>query len=169
MPVRCARGPGLTFTLARVLVRAPIDGPGLQPTDVKDHTKCVVRALVPTLGRVPAACVSSPRDGAVSMGSHMQQDMVISVATQRLGATLPLFDPVHLRKPRCKKFPTGSPETQLSFVSVTTRVFGPAGRILQSGVTKNNSQNKFHVIAVVLSTTVMSAATLWPLRKRIHS
>ena len=30
-------GRGLTFNIARVLVRAPIDEPGFQPTD-KDHT-----------------------------------------------------------------------------------------------------------------------------------
>ena len=102
----------------------------------------------------------------------MQQGMDISKAPPHPAERfLPLafFDPVHLRKPRYKKFPTVSPETQLSFVIVTTRVFGPARRILHSGVTKNNSKNMFHVITVVLSTRVISAAMVWPLRKRIHS
>ena len=30
----------LTFTSARVLVRAHVDGPGSQPTDAEDHTSC---------------------------------------------------------------------------------------------------------------------------------
>ena len=42
--------------------RAPLDGPGFPPT----------------LGLVTSACVSSPRDWAVSIGSHMQQDVGIS-------------------------------------------------------------------------------------------
>ena len=43
------QGRGLTFTFARVLVGALIDGPGSQPTDTQDHTLCAARALVPTL------------------------------------------------------------------------------------------------------------------------
>ena len=35
------KGRGLTFTFARVLVRAQIDGPGLQPTDKKWTTRSV--------------------------------------------------------------------------------------------------------------------------------
>ena len=54
-------------------------------------------------GRFTTACVSSPRDWAVSIGSHMQQDMDISTAPPHLGTLLPLFDPVHVRKPRCQK------------------------------------------------------------------
>ena len=41
------RDRGLTFTSAHILVRAPVDGPGSQPTDAEDHTSCVSRALVP--------------------------------------------------------------------------------------------------------------------------
>ena len=38
----CSLSPsqGLTFTSAHVLVRALIDGPGLPPTNTKDHTLC---------------------------------------------------------------------------------------------------------------------------------
>ena len=42
-----------------------------------------VRALVPASSPSPPHGLSSTRDWAVSMGSHMQQDMDISVATQR--------------------------------------------------------------------------------------
>ena len=43
------KGRGLTLTFARILVRAPVDKPGLQPADARDHTECAVRALVPTM------------------------------------------------------------------------------------------------------------------------
>ena len=43
------RARGLTFTFARVLVRALVDGPDLQPTDAEDRTLCADRARVPTL------------------------------------------------------------------------------------------------------------------------
>ena len=68
-----------------------------------------------------------------------------------------------------KKLAIVSPETQLPLVSVTTRVFRPAGRILHSGVTKKSTKHLFHVIAVVLSTIVISAAMVWPLRKNFFS
>ena len=68
------RGRGLTFTSAHVLVRAPVDGPSCQPTQ-RDHTQRSLCSHAP-FGRVATACVSSPRDWAVSTGSHMQQDMV---------------------------------------------------------------------------------------------
>ena len=53
-----AQGVGvLRSRLPASLCRAPIDGPGLQPTDVKGHTKCVARALVPTLAaKAPHVC-----------------------------------------------------------------------------------------------------------------
>ena len=43
------------------------------------------------------------RDGAVSIGSHMQQGMEISLVPPHLGAPFPLFDTVQVRKPRSKK------------------------------------------------------------------
>ena len=45
----------------------------------KDHTQ--------PFGRVATACVSSPRDWAVSMGSHMQQNTVISFGATTSGRT----------------------------------------------------------------------------------
>ena len=50
------KGLGLTFIFVHVLVRAPIEEPGSQPTDTR--TLCVIRALVPTFGH--RMCVSSP-------------------------------------------------------------------------------------------------------------
>ena len=61
----------------------------LPPTDAKHYTLCVVRALTPPFGRAASACVSSPRDWIVSVGSHMQQDMDMSEAPPRPGAPLP--------------------------------------------------------------------------------
>ena len=39
----------LHWLLPASLSEHPIDGPGSQPTDTRDHTKCASRALVPTL------------------------------------------------------------------------------------------------------------------------
>ena len=39
----------------------------------KKHTLCTLRALM-LFGRAAAARVSSPRNGAVSVGSHMRQE-----------------------------------------------------------------------------------------------
>ena len=67
------------------------------------------RALVDESGsrahfdRATTACVSSPRDWAVSVGSHMQQDMGISQAPPHPRAPFPWFDAVHFRKPRSPK------------------------------------------------------------------
>ena len=41
---------------------------------------------MPLLGLVATACVSSPRDWAVSVGSHMQQDVEMSLAPPHPGA-----------------------------------------------------------------------------------
>ena len=54
------RGRGLTLTSARVLVRAPVEGPGSQPTDIGDHCVCIPCSRA-HFGRVTAACVSSPK------------------------------------------------------------------------------------------------------------
>ena len=92
--VRCERvhvgkGLGLTVIAVRVLVSAPIDGPSSQPTDTMDHGSTVaMSALRCSLIRAAAACVSSPMAWAVSIGPHMQLDMVISQAPPRLGARL---------------------------------------------------------------------------------
>ena len=51
---------------------------------------CVSRALVPTLAVQPPHVCHRQRDWAVSIGSHMQQDVDISPAPPQLGAPLPL-------------------------------------------------------------------------------
>ena len=68
--------PGFTFTSAHVLVPVLVDGLRFPPTDKRDHLVCSLCSRA-HFGRVPTACVSSPRDGAVSTGAHMQQDMDI--------------------------------------------------------------------------------------------
>ena len=139
LPVRCARSRGLTFTSASVLVRASIDGPGLQPTDMRDHTKCVVRALRPTLAPSPRHVCHRQETGLSPQARHMQQDMGISKAPPHLGAPLTPFTP---KNHDTKKLAVVTPEIQLSLVSVATRVFRPAGRILHKWCyEQNNSQN----------------------------
>ena len=75
---RFAKGRGLTFTFARVLVRAHVDGPSSQPSDAEDHTLRAARALVPPLALLPPQACHRQRAWAVSVGSHIQQDMDIS-------------------------------------------------------------------------------------------
>ena len=116
-PVPINKGLGLTFTSAHILVRALVDGPGSQPTDTMDHIKCVVRAPVAMVA-VSLPHVSSPRDWAVAIGSHLQQDMNIPQATPQpsapfktnLTSTLAII--VHSKR--------------LSSVSVTARSFRTA-------------------------------------------
>ena len=58
---------------------------------------------MPTLAVATIACVSSPRDWAVSKSSHMQQDMGISFSPPRPGAPFPLFVTIQVGKPIVKK------------------------------------------------------------------
>ena len=87
------RGRGLTFNIARVLVRAPIDEPGF-PTHrhIRTTQRCEVRALVPKCSPVATACVSSPKDWAVLIGSHIQQEVVISFGASTSRRTCPHMD-----------------------------------------------------------------------------
>ena len=90
------RGRCLTFTSARVFFKL-IYGPSCQPTDTKNHTQRSPCSDSP-VARVATACVSSPRDRAVSISSHVQQDMVTSVAPPRVGAPCSFVRTVHGRK-----------------------------------------------------------------------
>ena len=98
------RGRGLTLILARFLVRALVDGPSFPLTDMKDHTPVRSPCSRAHFGRVTTACVSSPRDWAVSTGSHMQQGMDISQAPPHLGAPIPLFEFRSRQKTTTQKF-----------------------------------------------------------------
>ena len=86
------RGRGLTFASGHVLVRAHVDGPGVPSTGTVDHTLCVSRALMHTLAALPPHVCHRQRDWAVSIGSHMQQDIDIAKAPPHLGAPVPLFE-----------------------------------------------------------------------------
>ena len=78
--------------------RARVDGPSSQPTDMRNHTKCAVRALMPTLAVYPPHVCHRQRDWAVSIGSHMQQDMDISEAPPHRDAPIPMFEYRSLQK-----------------------------------------------------------------------
>ena len=85
------KGRGLTFTFARVLVEHKSMGQACNPpTKNGPHEVCSPCSRA-HFGRVPTACVSSPRDRAVSTGSHMQ-DMDISKAPPHLGARTKIGD-----------------------------------------------------------------------------
>ena len=125
-----ARGRGLTFTFARVLVRALTEGPSQQLLDIRDRCLCNLCSYAPS-GRAAAAGVSSPRDRAVSTGSHMRRDMDISKAPLPcLGAPSPLLQIVHVRN-LDQKFGGNLPYEMglvTFFFFFGTRVSRPAGR-----------------------------------------
>ena len=83
MPVHFHKGSGLTFIFARVLVRALVVGSSFPPTDMKDHTLVRSPCSRAHFRCVTTEGVTSPRDWAVSIGSH------ISNAPPHLGALLP--------------------------------------------------------------------------------
>ena len=128
---------GLTFTSARALVRAPIDGPDLPPTDTWDHTTLWSRCSHAHIGPVATACVSSPKDWAVHISSHMQQDVGISLATQRLGIPFCRVGSLQTLDPQIGE---NLPESNLS-----PRVFRPAGRL---NVTENHCVHSHGVHAM---------------------
>ena len=119
-------GRGLTFTSARVLVRAPIDGPGQQRTDTEDCGE--VRALTPPLTLLPPHVCHRRRDWAVSVGSHMQQDTVISWSPPRPSAFSCHCSP---QRPGTKNGDNVPLDTVVIVVFVSARVLRPAGRLLE--------------------------------------
>ena len=92
---------GLTFTSARVLVSSTCRWARLPTRRHNGTTLCVCSRAY--LGRVTTACVSSPRDWPVSIGSHMQQDMGTSKAPRHLGAPIPLLEYRSLQKTTIQK------------------------------------------------------------------
>ena len=66
----------------------------LNPLIPRDHTLVCSPCSYAIFGRCDAACVSSPRDWAVSVGSHMQQDIGVSRAPPHASALLPLLEAV---------------------------------------------------------------------------
>ena len=83
-------------------------------------------------GHVTAACVIAKETGQFPEARTCSRTWTFPRRLHILGAPLSLSFTVHLRKPRYKKLAIAFPETWLSFVIVTTRVFRPAGRILHS-------------------------------------
>ena len=112
---------------------------------------------------IATACVSSPREWAVSVGSHLQQDVDNSKAPPHPGALLPLFDPVHHRKPRYKKWRWFSLRHSCH-LSVLQSVFSAPPGASCTMVLRKIIQITFVVLSIVIS-----AAMVWPLRKRIYS
>ena len=110
-------GGGLTFTFACVHAQALFDGTSQQSIDTLDRT----RALACTCGRVLAACVSSPRDGGVSIGSQTKQHIDISQALPRLAHCLLHFRQ-YTSETSIKKLANSVPERWLFLVRESTRV-----------------------------------------------
>ena len=78
-------------------------GQARNPSTQRDHTLCVIRALVPTVAVQPPHVCHRQKDWAVSMGSHMQQVMGMSWAPPHLGAPFLLLQTVHVKKVTIQK------------------------------------------------------------------
>ena len=119
-------GRGLTFTFVRVFVRARIGWAKLSTHRSNGpHTHTVQSVLWCSLSRATTACVSWPRDWAVSIGSHRQLDIVISQTPPRLGA--PIFRLFNTVDTKNLKWARICPQSWLSSVPVAT-ILRPAGR-----------------------------------------
>ena len=121
---------GLTFTSARVLVRAPIDGPGCLPNDTRDHTFVKSVFSCPHEPDDHRMCVIAMRLGYLHKLAHAQQDMVISVAPPRPGAHFFLrwhCSPNKRRSPKNgdRDRLTGNRATQNDDIVQTARSFCP--------------------------------------------
>ena len=105
LPVYLHKGSrGLTFTSARVLVSSTNRWPRLATHRRRGPRKCVLCAQVPALAVQPPHVCHRQRDSALSVGSHMPQDMGVSEAPPHLGGPFPLCDTRHVRKPLSKKW-----------------------------------------------------------------
>ena len=105
------RDRGLTFNNARVLIRAPIDEARLSTHRHRGTTqRREVRALMPKCSPITTACVSSPKDWAVLIGSHMQQEVVISFGAPTSGRTCPHMDcaSTEMQDTKCNNFASGN-------------------------------------------------------------
>ena len=81
----------------RVLVRALIDVSRSPPhRHGRPQSVCSPCSFV-HLDRAPTACVLSPRDWTVSIGSHVQQDIDMSKAPPQHGAPFPLLQTAHVK------------------------------------------------------------------------
>ena len=67
-------------------------GQPLHPSVHQTTQHCAVRANMPLLAVLPPHVCHRQRDLAVSLGSHMQQDIDISKAPPYRGAPMPLFE-----------------------------------------------------------------------------
>ena len=86
------------------------DGPSSPPTDAEDHALCAVRSLTSTLAvSLPHVCHRLEM-GALSVASHMQEDVDIPEAPRRLSAPFPLLETVT----STSKLAVVSPTTWLS-------------------------------------------------------
>ena len=89
------------------------------------HKEPPVRALVPTLAVWPPHVCCRQRDWAVSIGSHMQQDMGISLAPPHLGALIPTFEHRSLQKSTIQKIGDNFPLYTVVFCKCPNACFPP--------------------------------------------
>ena len=104
------RGQGLPFTFARVLVRAPTDEPGFQPTDKQRTTlQCVVRALVPTLAVCPPHVCHRRENGLSPLARTCSEKKTFLLAPPHLMRTASFVSQRSLLKTTTQKLAIVSP------------------------------------------------------------
>ena len=123
-PVCRTKGRGLTFTVARVLVGAHVDGAGSQPTDTENHTFCVVRALMPTLTSSQLH-VCHRQESGLSLLAPSRSRTWVFLRRLHILALRVLFDYRSRQKPRSKKLAIISQETSFSFCQCCNACFPP--------------------------------------------
>ena len=131
------RGRGLTFNFARIPVRAPIHEPCFQPTNTEGPHNAVKSVLSCPMYPIATACVSSPKEWALLIGSHMQQEVVIS-----FGASTPVSAPVLMwtvHQQKCKtRFATTSRRETMFAARDSTHISRTPGRSQRASARLNS-------------------------------
>ena len=122
------RGRGLTLTSAGVLVRALIDGPGLQPTDTVDLTKCAVRALVPTVAVRRPHVYHRQETGQSPLARTCSTVWALLSTPPHFGALLGSFFELLTTEIEFQKMAKACPWELVFLTSSSTHVLRPAGR-----------------------------------------
>ena len=149
---------GLTFTLARVRVSSTY-----RWTKLATHRHKGPHLVCAHFGRVPNACASSPRDCAVSIGSHTSGSTASFVSQRsRLKTTIQKSGDSFLMRHSCQllMLQIVFPFHRAPLAQKTSEVNFSCSRC----VTNKKIIRRF----IVLSTIVIPDAIVRPLRKRIY-
>ena len=108
--LRLRQGVGVSrSTLPASLFEHPSMSQAFNPP-TQTTQRCEVRALMPKCRPVATACESSPKDWAVLIGSHMQQEVVIFFGASTSRRTCPHMDcaSTEMQNTYCNNFTSGN-------------------------------------------------------------